>query len=195
MKTTKVIGIIIVIILIINLLTNCNQLKLENQEAKQLIIKALNLPQSYRKDIGSFTSSTPLDELQNEGLINYSFTYWGINTDLNLNATEKGKPYYLGQDSKTGNYMFKTNDIDFNEITGIAVNKDQQTATIRFSLIATNVTPVAKALKRVNWISYDINAPINGELVFKKFDNGWQLQSEQNESSIDLLNKIIMPSR
>ena len=178
-------------------ITSCNQVKLENNEAEGLIKKTLELPKTYRRDVGwgsgvsMFGASGPLDALQSNGLITYNIEYHGAFSDpsLYLTPTEKGKPYYLGQNSNV--YMFKIHDIDFDQITGISVDKETKTATVRYTLKATNVTPVASALSSNGYIEYSLDNPLNGELIFKKFDNGWQLQSDQNKSSSELLNQIL----
>src|SRR5674476_473294 len=85
-------------------LTSCNQVKLENNEAEGLIKKTLELPKTYRRDVGwgsgvsMFGASGPLDALQSDGLITYNIEYHGAFTDpsLYLTSTEKGKPYFLG---------------------------------------------------------------------------------------------------
>ena len=188
MKTLKLIFILLISIT----LSNCKQVKLENNEAADLIKKTLELPKTYREDIGlGWGASSWLDALQEDGLIIYNIEYHGAFTDpsLYLFPTEAGQPYYLGQSAN--NYMFKTNDIDFNQITGISIEKENQTATIRFTLKATNVTPIAQTLSRINYIKYSMDSPINCELIFKKFDNGWLLQSYQNKSSSDIVNQFL----
>ena len=89
----------------------------------------------------------------------------------------------------TATLSFKTFDIGFNDISGIALDKDQQTATVRFTIKAINITPVGRLLEQ------NVDAPRSGELVFKKFDKGWQLQSNQNISSVDLVKQIYWPNR
>lgn len=177
--------------------TGCNQIKLENNEAEGLIKKTLELPKTYRYDVGwgegvsMFGASGPLDALQSEGLITYNIEYHGAFSDpsLYLSPTDKGNPYFLGQNSNV--YKFKTNDIDFDQITGISIDKETQTATVRFTLKATNVTPVARALKREGYIKYSLDNSLPGELIYKKFDNGWQLESNQNKSSNEIVNEIL----
>ena len=176
------------------MISGCNQLSLNNIEAEGLIKNILELPKSYREDIGlGFGASTWLDALQNDGLITYHIEYSGPwNTYLYLNPTENGNSFYLGVDPQNSNiHRFKTNDIDFDQIIGISVSKESQTATIRFSLKATNITPVASSLKRVGRIKYPLDLPISAELVFKKFDSGWQLLSDQNKSSNELVNQFL----
>lgn len=178
-------------------LTSCNQFKLDNNEAEGLIKKTLELPKSYRYDVGwgngvsMFGASGPLDALQSAGLITYNIKYHGAFTDpsLYLSTTDLGKPYFLGQNSNV--YKFKTNDIDFDKITGISINKESQTAIVRFSLKATNVTLAGYALAREKYIKYSLTGPIMGELVYKKFDSGWQLETEQGKSNSELLNQIL----
>lgn len=176
-------------------LASCNQVKLNNDEAADLVKKTLELPKQYREDIGlGWGASTWLDALQEDGLIIYNIEYHGAFTDptLSLFPTDKGQPYYLGQGENNSNkYMFKTNYIDFDQITGISIQKESQTAIVRFSLKATNITPIARTLSKINYIKYSLDNPIIGELIFIKFDNGWQLQSYQNKSSNEIVNEML----
>lgn len=189
--------VLIIALLMSIAFTSCNPVKLDNIEAKGLINKTLELPKTYRDDCGwgsgvsMFGASGKLDALQADGLISYNIEYHGAFTDpsLYLTPTDKGKPYFMGQNSNI--YMFKTNDIDFDQITGISIDKETQTATVRFTLKATNVSPIARSLSREGYIKYSLDNPINGELIFKKFDNGWQLQSDQNKSSNDIVNQML----
>jgi hypothetical protein len=175
-------------------LSGCNRVNLDNIEATELIKKTLQLPKQYREDIGlGWGASSWLDALQADGFIVYTIEYHGAFSDpsLYLFPTDKGHPYYLGKDPNSNKYMFKTNDIDFDQITGVAIQKSSQTATIRFNIKATNITPIALSLRKINYIKYSLDNPISGELIFKKFDNGWQLQSGSNKSSNDLLSDIL----
>jgi hypothetical protein len=185
---------LIFILLLLVMFSSCNQIKLENNEAIDLIKKTLELPKSYSEEIGLGWGATSwLDALQEDGLIIYNIEYHGALTDpsLYLFPTETSTPYYLGQDSGSGKYMFKTNDLEFDQITGISIQKESQTAMVRFSLKATNITPVARTLSKISYIKYSLDNPITGELIFKKFDRGWQLQSDQNKTSNDMVNEIL----
>jgi hypothetical protein len=109
-------NILINMFAIIVAFSSCNQLKLDNVEAGDLVKKTLELPKKYREDIGlGFGATSWLDALQNDGLITYNIEYSGPwNTYLYLNPTDKGKPFYLGQDPKNSNiHRFLTNNIDF----------------------------------------------------------------------------------
>lgn len=177
--------------------SGCYQTKLSNEDARMLIIKTLNLPMTYRHDIykrPSMGSGFELDGLRAAGLISGS-EYLDSRRLIEIQITEMGQSSFIGENN--GAYMFKTNDIDFDKITGISINKDEQTATVRFSLKAKNATLVAYTLAKTkagfsgnNYINYSLINPLNGELVFKKFDNGWQLL-EQGKSSSNLLNQIL----
>jgi len=166
------------------LLTNCNRINLTDQEAKGLIIKTLNLPQKFNTKVSRNDMRT-LISLERAGLI---YKKGGFFSGYMVYATDKGKPYLIGEETEhmygKNVLKFKSFEIDFNQITGIAINKEQQTATVRFSLKAINITPIGRATER------NIDDFRNGELVFKKFDNGWQLESDQNKSSIDIVKKI-----
>lgn len=180
------------------IVTSCTQIKLSNDEAKSLIVKSLKLPVSFRHDINkrpSMGSGFELDGLRNARLITGS-EYLDSRRLIEIQITEEGKSCYLGENDNV--YMFKTNDIDFDQITGISINKEEQTATVRFTIKATNATRAAYALSQTDagfsgkkYINYSLDNPLSGELVFKKFDNGWQLLSDQNKSSSDLLNQIL----
>jgi hypothetical protein len=189
--------VLIIVTIVVAFLFSCDQTKLTNEEAKALIVKTLNLPVSYRHDINkrpSMGSGFELDGLREAGLITGSETL-DIRRPIEINVTEIGKPSFLGESNDA--YMFKTNDIDFDQITGISINKQEQTATIRFTLKAKNVTLAGYALANTSagfsgkkYINYSLVNPLSGELVFKKFDNGWQLL-DQSKSGSDLLNLVL----
>lgn len=150
----------------------CNRLNLSNEQAKSLIIKELNIP--YTESINFKTRvlghTQYEDELKNAGIIEF------VNGWLEL--TTKGNEFLLEKGTYGDGYplvKLKTCDYDFNEITGIAIDKEQQTATVRFTLKAINITPVGIACVS------NINNLVDKELVFKKFDTGWQLASNQNK--------------
>ena len=168
--------------------TSCNNLKLTNEEAKNLITGTLKLPQNFNEnvtgaDVFVWDKAMKEDFIYDPGNCSYGCT---------LQATEKSKPYLISDKitGSGGGYIdyntltFKGFEIDFGQVLGIAINKEQGTATIRFSLVSTNITPVGRALEK------NIDNPRNGELIYKKFDNGWQLASEQNKSGIDLVREI-----
>jgi len=176
-------------ILTISLLQSCNQITLDKQEAQTLIVKTLNLPQKFHEEANA-NSNDPWGAggrfytLEKAGFVakngNWIYGY-------KIYATEKGKPYVIGEGKdNTGNktLKFKGFDIVFNEINGIAINKEQHTATIRFSLKADNISPIMRVLEK------DIDGIKMGELVFRKFDTGWQLESNLNKSSVEMVMEI-----
>ncbi|MFZ2205521.1 MAG: hypothetical protein WAV23_02940 [Minisyncoccia bacterium] len=177
-------------ILTVSIFSNCNQITMTNQEAQALIVNTLSLPQGYREDIEG-NSGDPLfkgarcEKLRAEGFIVMHGSYIG---GYKINITDKGKPFFLGKGGKDmyseDILKFKTYDIDFDKITGISINKEQQTATIRFSLKAIHITPIGRAMRN------DLDNLFNGELNFKKFDNGWQLEYDQNKSATELVSQI-----
>lgn len=179
------------------LFSSCKQLKLENEEAEGLVKKSLELPKTDVYSVGwgpgvsMFGASGPLDALQKEELITYEIEYHGAFSDptLTLTPTDKGQPFLKGNNENV--YKFKTNEIDFDKILGISINKENQTATVRFTLKATNITPIATALKKEGYIKHSLNNPFQGELIYKKFDTGWQLQSNSNKSSSEMVKEII----
>lgn len=165
--------------------SNCDQMNLSNQEGQALIIKALSLPSKFSESVVG-SNYRIWNKMKEEGYIyDPDNCSWGCN----LRVTEKGKKYLLGE-SKS-NDMFNYNvlqfegfTIDFNQIEGISINKDQQTATIRFTLKSTNISPISRILED------KIDNPRAGELVFKKFNNGWQLESAQNQPGVDIIREI-----
>jgi hypothetical protein len=189
--------LLLIIVVIASISTSCNRVNLSQDEAKALIVQSLHLPFIFRFDINkraSFDNDFAVYGLYKAGLTTGGDYYPG--QTINIQPTELGKPSYLGDNGNA--YMFKTNDIVFVQITGIAINKDQQTATIRFTLKADNVTLAGYTLAKTNGdlngnkcIVYSLTRPLNGELTYKKFDNGWQLATDQNKSSLDLLNQIL----
>lgn len=172
---------------LIFIFSSCNNVKLTNQEAQSLVTKTLNLPQKFSKAVPANWNFEPVGKLEREGYVSkYGVGY--IVQHYRLNILDKGKPYYMGTQGKDSEGedipIFKSFDVDFNEITGIAINKEAQTASVRFSLKAINITPIGNLLEE------NINNPRNGELVFKKFDNGWQLESDQNKSGVEFVKEI-----
>lgn len=183
-------------------MSSCNQVKLTNEEAKSLIVGTLGLPITYRHDIDkrpSMGSGFELDGLRNAGLITGS-EILDSRTLIHIDITESGKSSFMGENNNA--YMFRTHGIDFDQITGISINKEEQTAVVRFTIKAKDVTPAGVALSQTkagfsgrSYINYSLTSPINGELTYKKFDNGWQLQTNQNKTSIQLLNQILNGER
>ncbi len=179
-------------------LSSCDNLKMTNEEATSLVRQAVNLnvPQHFQADIGinGMGQARELNALSQEGVLTWTYqnNFGGFPIYLvTLNMPDHIKQYYLGKNKRTQFDVFKTNDFDLDQITGISINKNDQTATVRFTLKATNVTPIGQALNKNNLLLYKVDRPANGELVFKKFDNGWQLQSDINLSSDDRLMKIL----
>jgi len=152
------------------ILGGCNQISLSDKEAKELIIKTQNLPIRYSVTVG-LGDITQLENLQNAGLITFSYNSGFYSAYLNVIPTDKGKPYFL--EKLKGNpydsYNFKSYDIDFGEITGISINKEEQTATVRYNNIVINKTPIAVVLSLGP-------TSLEKEIVFKKFDKGWQIK-------------------
>jgi hypothetical protein len=192
----------IYLIFVLALLSSCESTKLSNEEAKEIIVKALDLPARFRHDVNkkpTMGSGFELDGLRNAGLIIGS-DYLDSNTPIYIEITENGKSSFIGENESA--YMFKTNDVDFDQISGISINKEEKTALVRFTLKATNVTPAGRALSQTSagfsgskYINYSLDTPINGEITLKLFDNGWQLQTDQNKSSGELLNQILNGGR
>jgi len=188
----------IYLIIVIAIFTSCNNTTLSNEEAKAILVKTLNLPIQYSFNVNkrpTMASGFKLKGLRDAGLITGS-DYLDVHTPIRIQITEKGKSSFLGENREA--YMFKTNDVDFDQITGILINGEEKTAIVRFTLKATNVTPAGIALSQTQagfsgkkYINYNLNSPIPAEFTLKKFDNGWQLQSDQNKTSSELLDDIL----
>jgi len=161
-----------------------------DEEAEILIKKELNLPKKFNEEINA-NSNDPLGEgakcysLEKAG---YVYTTGNWIYGYNLYTTAKGKPYLIGEgkDSWSGKntLKFKAFDIDFDKVTGIALNKETQIATVRFTLKAINISPISLAIDK------DFDSIKNGELEFKKFDKSWQLSNNSSKTGTDLLKEI-----
>ena len=168
---------------------SCNDVKLSDDDAKALVIKTMNLPKHNTFMVErrrSMMSGFVIQGLEQAGLVTerqltqdeFMSDQSRIPNDLTI--TEAGKSSFINQDNS--GYYFKTYDEEFDRITGILINKEQKTATVRFTTKATNVTPAAIALSKTDAgfsgkkiISINLENPTDHELVFKKFQNGWQL--------------------
>lgn len=193
METKKNHYTVLLLIVFSLLFASCGEkIDLPNQEAQALVEKTLNLPQKFRSEINGTNYSRnatnhPCTKLEKAGYI-LVHTSWGYPYHT-ISATEKGNQYYLGEgESSNGNntLLFKTIDVGFGEITGIAIDEEQKTATVRFTLKAINITPIGRILEN------NIDNPRNSELVFKKFDNGWQL-ADQNISGTEFVRSVFWP--
>lgn len=166
--------------------TSCNNLNLTNEEAKVLITQKLGLPKKVTDNVsGSDIFKWP--KLMEAGLI---YDPGNCSYGCDLKATEEGAKYLI-KDEGEGGYPMEYNTltfqcyfIDLGDITGIALDKEQQTAVIRFVLKAIDITPAGQAMDD------NVNNARNSELIFKKFDNGWQLASELNKSENDLIREL-----
>lgn len=68
-----------------------------------------------------------------------------------------GRSSYIGENETA--YMFKTNDIEFDQIIGISINKEEQIATARFTLKVTKATLAGYALAQTK-------AGYSGKIIF-----------------------------
>ena len=156
---------------ILLILTSCSKISLSDKEARELVIKTQNLPISYYVSVGM--NLNQLSRLQDAGLILFSYNSGWYSSYLKVEPTDIGRPYFLGKDDSNKNpaydsFKFKSYDIDFGAITGISINKEDQTATVRYNLLI-NKSPIAVAL------SLEPES-LEKEIVFKKFDKGWQIK-------------------
>ncbi len=169
-------------------LTGCGGLNLSEQDAQTLVKSSKSLPHDYPVIIrNSSDNEAILNLLQQNGLITWKFKwgndYNGHSFDCDIYPTDKGKGFFLGKSQQQGelgimfeNYMFKGYTMDFNQIVGISVNKENQTATVRYSQKATQVSPFAQLLaNNTKFISQPLTSDITEDVIFKKFDTGWQL--------------------
>lgn len=203
MKNIKLISLTI----LLAFFTSCNQTKLSDEDAIKLVKMHLHLPAEFQHNVNrrpTMVSGFELDGLRDAGLITGA-EYLDSRTPIQIEITEKGKSSYIGlgevnmnTDNRFVAYQFKTHDIDLGGITGIAINKEDQTAIIRFTLKAKNVTPAGIVFSKTKagfsgryFINYSLDNYIDGELTFKKFDKGWQLQTDQNKSAEELLDQIL----
>ena len=190
-KLSMRIVFILTVSTILFFLESCKRLTLNNDEAKQLVTKTLGLPQKYVQTVNANDNlNNASDLLEQEGYVTKSGSWiYGYT----LNSTDLGSEYIdnVGKEPMYGKntITFKTLEIDFGEITGVSLNEDNQTATVRFSLKAINITPVGKIL-----CSKIIDNSKNGELIFKKFESEWQLEN-LTKSSQELVKNIVLTSR
>lgn len=171
---------------------------LDHTLAKSLISKALKLPRPYRHYLPARKTmcwGNDVEQLQKDGLLTYTDDPNNI-YNFSIKVDPMFAHMYLGQDAE-GYHMFQLYDIVFGSITGVSTDPNTQLATVRFSLAATNITVFASSLSKVRvgcsgrpYIPFKLYAPINGELVFRKFDTGWQLESMQNKGAYDILKEI-----
>lgn len=188
---------LLIVLFFTTLLTSCKELKMSNEEAEKLIKNSLNLPQKINMNIeanvsnnyafGCLKDAGYLSATRNWNPSSGSFGQWEYYVEVLDNA----KPYLIEENQQTGTFVFKINDIIFDKITGISIDKNNNTSLVRFNLKIENVTPIGSTLQNNGQISYSLNDPIQAELTFKKFDNGWQLESNQGLSPDELCKKII----
>lgn len=186
---------LIVILLLSVAFTNCDQVKLADREAQNLIEQSLNLPKKFSTAVYS-ADATSLDLLLADGVITGGRVNNNNNRENYIEISDACKQYNLGETTNMGNkdYVFKTYDIEFANIDGISINKENKTALVRFTIKFTNITPFARSLvKSRSWnlkIYRDLDNPIRGELNFRKFDSGWQIDT--NLQGYDTLLEKIM---
>lgn len=163
---------------------------LSHAQAKVLIVKALGTPILFRHYIPlrkTMCWGADIRSFQRKELIYYVDDREDIyNFFLKINS--EYAQWYMGQDEN--GCKLKLYDIVFSGITGIATNPSTNVATVRFSLKATNISPFARCLVNVKigcterkYIPFDLDTPINGEMTFRKFDTGWQLDGQMANMS------------
>ena len=171
------------------LFLSCGQkTNLSNAEAEALIKKELNLPHDYDIKILSHTEKEDyFNRLQQNGLISWKYK-WDDNAshsfECEIEVLDKGKPYFVDKSSKNNPYpnmdlyyfTFKGYTTELNSIDGISMNNEDKTATVRYTLKVINISPFAEALENTEFVQHSLKSPIKGEMVFKKFDTGWQIK-------------------
>jgi hypothetical protein len=182
MKTKNGILLIICLPSLIVLLSECNQIKITNEQAEDLVKKELILPVSpiialTGNELETSEKGQFLKFLEKEGFIN---VIRDLAKGQEIQVTEKGKPYYQGDGllpDSTHVFIFKTIDIDFDRINNIVINQKLQTVKIEFYLKATNINPVVRLLNS------DTDNPKKGELLFKKGKYEWYLLTPHGSNS------------
>lgn len=194
MKKMK--GIIVIFLTIsFAILTSCTKVKLSNNEAERLVKSSLNLPMLCE---AAFYDSD-CRPLISQGIL--------LGNDLyNLQVSEEYKKYFSQKLERKGRYpmsqyRFKAYDIDLDAITGLSVDKESETAIVRFSLKVANATPFVNNARffAIRNFESDVsenintNSKFNGELRFRKFDTGWQLESSPSQGYSSILESIVNP--
>jgi len=163
---------------------SCSQISLSDKEGKELIVNTLKLPLKLNREIEISHSPLRADEITERLTANGYLKKSTLGMSTYYDLTEKIKPYLISsKPSLLGHYYKLTSfNVEFNKIEGILLDKTKQTATIRFSLIAKNVPPIYLLL---NEGGFSVFKEIrNYELVFQKFDKGWQLSTDENNDNV-----------
>ena len=183
--------------IVITLFTACTS-GLSHTEAEGLISKVIGLPKTYIHTVYNkkrLCWGSDLTQFGNDGLITFD-THHSWEERIDVFVTAKGKPWYVGKNSK--GWQFKMYRIVFGSVTGISMNESKTIATIRFTLKADGITPFARSLANGPGpcntspaIEFDLDKPVNSELIFRKFDTGWQLDEEASGKNLEeLMNNI-----
>ena len=163
---------------------SCNNVKLEKDEAKLLIEKELNLPaqNTMTLQFDPMSADNGMRNLQNGNMItiNYNDDALLRQSEIHVQPTEKGKPYFV---DKVGDNEYKFNICveTVGQILGIAIDEKDKTATVRYTTKNINITPVARILEKSTYlfgtkkyIKNSLDEETEKEVVFKKFDTGWK---------------------
>ena len=175
---------LIIMLLLSIAFTNCDQVKLSENDAQKLIEQSLSLPKKMSIPIW-FADETVLNMLLNDGLITAYHIDPYIDRDHFIEVSEAYKQYNLGETHYMArrDYIFKIYDIEFAKIDGISINKENKTALVRFTLKFTNISPFARSLVKIQtgWnhpnINRNLDNTISVELNLRNFDSGWQIES------------------
>jgi pSer/pThr/pTyr-binding forkhead associated (FHA) protein len=150
-----------------------SKIRMSKEEAKDLVVKSIGLPRNFQQTISGIDAINNVNVnavLEEEGYITKSGSWLH---GYSIYPTEKGQQFTssTGQENIAGTktVTFRTFSVEFGEITGIAYEKSEKTASIRFTLIPANITPIGQIMFP------NIYIPKQAELKFKYFDTGWQL--------------------
>lgn len=121
----KIVAKAVTLVIAVGLFSNCDQMNMTTQEGQALIVKNLTLPQKFSESVDG-SNYWKWNKIMEEGYISDPGNCsWGCK----LRPTAKGKQFLIGE-GKSGN-MFDYNflrfvgfEIDFNQIEGIAINKE-----------------------------------------------------------------------
>jgi len=179
--------------------SNSNNDFFGTSEAQKLIVAALNLPKECTEKVAVGDEVT-LSRLKQGGAIVEGFVNNSNFHENYIEVSESNKKYFLGKITSGGSdypsYLFKTFNLDLGKIEGISVNKENQTAQVRFTIEYKDVSPFGRILGQYtseggNGFRIDIEKPITAEFNFRLFDTGWKLEITESIRGYSLLDQII----
>lgn len=162
------------------LVSACDKQNLDRDTAKELIIAEYKLPEVVDHSIsaGDPTVAKKLLDLgfEKDGLVKImrkqTFNEMGMPW---IQFTEKGKAYFLPTPEEDIRYQgqnVKLASKEFDQIKGIVMGKDNNTALVEFSVSFKDPTPFAK-------LSKDLSGPKVLKAFFIKYDSGWKIDNKK----------------